>query len=137
MRRIRRKPFSRLSGFVFAAYGGQAKGKIINDRSGGKKGVDETQRRLLDSLREKIGELALAMEKMKLAEYVELLGRPGRLFYVNFLSGLARGFGMAVGFALLGAVIVIVLQRMVALNLPLIGGFIAEIVSIVQTQLER
>ncbi|MGB9905212.1 MAG: hypothetical protein ACPLQO_11190 [Desulfotomaculales bacterium] len=31
----------------------------------------------------------------------------------------------------------LVLQRLVTLNLPLIGGFIAEIVAIVQTQLAR
>lgn len=86
-------------------------------------------------LKNKIDELSLAMEKMKLAEYVELLNRPTRLFYINFFSGLARGFGMAVGFAILGALLIYTLQRLEVLNLPVIGGLIAELVRIVQTNL--
>lgn len=97
--------------------------------------MEERERYLLESLQERVRELALNMEKMKLAEYVELLERPWRLLYINFLAGLARGVGMMIGFALLGAVIIIVLQRLVMLNLPLIGSFIAEIVSIVQKRL--
>jgi hypothetical protein len=77
------------------------------------------------------------MEKMKLAEYVNLLENPRRLLYINFIAGVARGLGIAVGFAILGAVIIYVLQRIVALNLPVIGKFIAEIVTIVQTNLAR
>lgn len=99
--------------------------------------MNEAEKRIWESLRERVSELAANMEKMKLAEYVDLLEHPWRLLYVNFISGLARGFGMAVGFALLGAAILLVLQRLVTLNLPLIGGFIAEIVAIVQTQLAR
>ncbi len=99
--------------------------------------MNENERSLLESLREKIAELAIKMEKMKLAEYVDLLEQPWRLLYINFISGLARGFGIAVGFAILGAIIILILQRLVTLNLPVIGGFIAEIVSIVETQLGR
>lgn len=86
-------------------------------------------------LARKIDELGVALEKMKLAEYVELLNRPSRLFYINFFAGVARGFGMAVGFAILGAVLIYSLQRLQVLNLPVIGGLIAEIVRIVQTNL--
>jgi len=94
------------------------------------------QENLLKSLEDRIRELSLNMEKMKLAEYVNLLQSPRRLLYVNFISGIARGLGIAVGFAILGAIMVIILQKLVSLNLPLIGGFIAELVKIVQTQLE-
>lgn len=86
-------------------------------------------------LARKIDELGVALEKMKLAEYVELLNRPSRLFYINFFAGVARGFGMAVGFAILGAFLIYMLQKLQVLNLPVIGGLIAEIVKIVQTNL--
>ena len=86
-------------------------------------------------LARKIDELGVALEKMKLAEYVELLNRPSRLFYINFFAGVARGFGMAVGFAILGALLIYTLQKLQVLNLPVIGGLIAEIVKIVQTNL--
>lgn len=77
------------------------------------------------------------MEKIKLAEYVELLNKPGRLLWLNFLAGVARGLGMAVGFTFLGAILIFSLRRMVALNLPVIGRFIAEVVFIVQEYLQE
>lgn len=86
-------------------------------------------------LARKIDELGIALEKMKLAEYVDFLNRPARLFYINFFAGVARGFGMAVGFAILGAVLIYTLQRLEVLNLPVIGGLIAQLVKIVQTNL--
>lgn len=83
-------------------------------------------------LEEKIDKLAIYMEKMKLAEYVELLNKPSRLIYINFIAGIARGFGIAVGFTLLGAILFYLLQKLVGLDLPLVGDFIAELVKYVQ-----
>ncbi|MGD0621154.1 MAG: DUF5665 domain-containing protein [Thermacetogeniaceae bacterium] len=91
---------------------------------------------LIKSLKERIEQLSLNLERMKLAEYVELLNRPWRLFYINFMSGLARGLGIAVGFTVLSAVVLIVLQRLMVLNLPGVSSFIAEIVHLVQLQLK-
>jgi hypothetical protein len=93
--------------------------------------------RLLERLSLKLDELSRHMERMKLAEYVAMLQRPRRLLYLNFVSGLARGLGFAVGFTILGAVVLYALQRALMLNLPVIGGFIAEIVRIVEERLAR
>ncbi|ACA59861.1 DUF5665 domain-containing protein [Candidatus Desulforudis audaxviator] len=97
----------------------------------------EADNRVLWELKLKVRQLSVAMEKMRLAEYVALLDRPYRLLYINFLTGIARGLGIAVGFTILGAVVVLVLQRLVTLNLPLIGGFIADIVRAVEINLAR
>jgi hypothetical protein len=91
---------------------------------------------LINALKERIEQLSLNLERMKLAEYVELLNRPWRLFYINFMSGLARGLGIALGFTVLSAVVLIVLQRLMMLNLPGMSSFIAEIVRLVQLQLK-
>ncbi|NLV15823.1 MAG: hypothetical protein GXY50_01250 [Syntrophomonadaceae bacterium] len=91
---------------------------------------------ILQRLDEKIDELSVNMEKMGLAEYLEMLDSPRRLLYINFLMGLARGFGMAIGFTLLAALVLWILQWLVVLNLPLIGDFIAEIVKLVQIELQ-
>lgn len=87
------------------------------------------------TLSHKVEDLSLAIERMKLAEYVELLNKPLRLLYINFIAGVARGVGMTIGFAILGALIIYTLQRLAILRLPVIGGFIAELVRIVQIQL--
>jgi hypothetical protein len=98
--------------------------------------MDGEDNKAVELLRQQVIRLATNMEKMKLAEYVDLLHSPWRLLWVNFTSGIARGLGIAVGFALLGALLVIILRWLVELNLPLIGGFIAQIVIIVQEQLK-
>lgn len=90
---------------------------------------------VLRLLAERVKALTLAMEKMKLAEYVNLLERPWRLMYINFLAGLARGVGTAVGFTLLAALVVYILRWLVMLHLPGISGFIAEIVRMVRLRL--
>ncbi len=89
------------------------------------------------TLSDRLDQFARYMEKMKLAEYVDLLHDTRRLLWVNFVAGVARGVGMAVGFSLLGAVIIYVLTRAFWWNLPVIGGFVAQIVRIVQAQLSR
>lgn len=90
---------------------------------------------LIEALREKLEELSLNLERMKLAEYVDLLNRPGRLLYINFISGLARGVGIVVGFAILGTVLLLVLKRLLMLHLPLVSSFIAQVIRLVELQL--
>ncbi|HHY38266.1 MAG TPA: hypothetical protein GX507_05000 [Clostridia bacterium] len=85
----------------------------------------------------RIESLATSMEKSSIAEYVEFYKRPFRVIYVNFLAGVARGFGIAVGITILGAVVLYILQRSFVRNIPMIGSFIAEIVRIVEMELGR
>jgi len=92
---------------------------------------------VIADLAEKVEKLTRSMEKMKLSEYVKLLDRPWHLLYLNFVAGIARGFGMAIGFTLLGALVIYMLQRSFLSNLPIIGRIVAELVRIVQRQLNR
>ncbi|MCL2336568.1 MAG: DUF5665 domain-containing protein [Firmicutes bacterium] len=99
--------------------------------------MEDKENAVLLALEGRIRELAVNMEKMKLAEYVNLLENPYKLIYINFISGIARGVGIAIGFAILGAILVLILQRLAVLNLPVIGDFIADLVKIVQSQLGK
>lgn len=76
------------------------------------------------------------LERLRLPEYVRYLEDRRRFLLMQFLGGVARGLGMAVGFTILGAVLVMVLQGLAQRNLPVIGDFLAEIVQIVQRRLE-
>ncbi|MNP07347.1 hypothetical protein D3C76_993680 [compost metagenome] len=80
--------------------------------------------------------IAEQLERSHIAEYTELLHRPWRLIWLNILSGSARGVGIAIGFTFFAATIIYLLQLLGALNLPIIGDYIADIVRIVQRQLE-
>ncbi|WP_082927094.1 MULTISPECIES: DUF5665 domain-containing protein [Paenibacillus] len=76
------------------------------------------------------------LEKSRIMEYTQLMVRPWRLIWLNILSGTSRGIGIAVGFTFFAATIIYFLQVLGALNLPIVGDYIADIVRIVQRQLE-
>ena len=93
------------------------------------------EKRLLEELTERVENLAVNMQKMSWAEHVEMVRSPKHMILINFLSGLARGLGVAIGATVLGALVLMLLLRLAELNLPLIGYFIAKVIKIVQTYL--
>jgi len=88
-------------------------------------------------LNKKLNQISLNMEKSKIIDYVYYLEHPRKMLIPNFLGGLARGFGIAIGFTLLTAVIIYIMQWLVRWNLPVIGKFISEIVDIVENNLQQ
>jgi hypothetical protein len=94
--------------------------------------INKTEVKDLESRVERI---SLMLEKAKIGDYVTMMTKPKAMLINNFVAGLARGFGMAIGFTILGAVVVYLLRQSVFLNIPIIGSFIAEIVKIVQDKL--
>ena len=86
-------------------------------------------------IKKQMARVADRLENLKLAEYIELLNSPVKFFWINFLAGIARGVGFALGMTVLAAIILYFLQQLMVLNLPVIGDFIAEIVKIVQEHL--
>lgn len=82
----------------------------------------------------KMTQLARYLEGMRIAEYVDLLQKPHKLIVLNFVAGLFRGLGIALGATLLLAIMLKVLQQIVILNIPGIGSFVAEIIRIVEQQ---
>lgn len=94
---------------------------------------DEHRERLLIR---KVDQWVDAMERLRLAEYVRYVDNRKRLFWSHFWGGVARGVGMAVGFTILGALLILFLQDLAKHNLPVIGDTLAQIVSIVQKRLQ-
>lgn len=93
-------------------------------------------RHSIDALEKRLQKVASEMERSQIADYVLLLNRPFSLMWRNLLGGISRGIGTAIGFTFFAATILYVLQVLGALNLPIIGDYIADIVRIVQHQLE-
>ncbi|NLW08069.1 MAG: hypothetical protein GX039_08880 [Clostridia bacterium] len=80
-------------------------------------------------------QLITAIEKANLAEWIELYRSPWRLLLINFVAGVARGLGLAIGFTILGAIVIYLIRELALLNLPVIGKLIAEIVRMVQQEI--
>jgi len=72
------------------------------------------------------------LEAMRIADYMDLLERPMKLIFINFIAGIARGLGIAIGATVFFALVVNFLRQLILLNLPGIGGVIADIVHIVE-----
>jgi hypothetical protein len=93
--------------------------------------VEENKNEILN----KLDEISKHIQKINIIEYIELVRSPRRMLLINFVSGLARGFGVAIGATILGAIFLIFLLKLAQLNLPIIGEFLAKIVKIVETYL--
>jgi hypothetical protein len=95
------------------------------------------QKNVVDQLQEKIDLMAERLERAQIAEYVQLMNSPRKLIMHNLLAGTARGVGIAIGFTLFSATIVYALRQLGALNLPIIGHYIAELVESVQIHMSQ
>ncbi len=87
-------------------------------------------------LLKKLDDHVQALERLRLPEYIRFLENRKRFYWMQFFGGIVRGLGTAIGFTILGAVLVWFLQNLAQRNLPVIGDFLAQIVSLVQRRLE-
>ncbi len=109
-----------------------------NEKENIKSEGEEESRDQLEEQRElsrRIDRLSRDMENFNIAEYMNMLNNPRRYWKVNFMAGVARGVGFALGAILLAALAIYFLQLIIMMNLPVISDFIAELVEIVQEHL--
>lgn len=90
----------------------------------------DEQMRELKFLANKVETLIIMLDKSRIREYMMITESPRRLITINFLSGLGKGFGQAIGFTLLAAIAFYIISQWV--DLPIIGKYIAEIINIVE-----
>lgn len=88
-------------------------------------------------VRYKLRELIENMERLHLTEYMRYMNDWRRVLFVNFLAGLARGFGFAVGFTLLGAAVVVFIQRIALRSLPWMSEFFEQVLSLLERYMSR
>lgn len=82
------------------------------------------------NLEKKIDDLAISMEKMRIEEYTDTIKYPKKLMVVNLMVGLSKGIGMALGFSVIAALLIVILQNMI--DLPLIGEYIAKVLEVIE-----
>ncbi|NLM04210.1 MAG: hypothetical protein GX214_04250 [Clostridiales bacterium] len=94
-----------------------------------------SQNKKTPTLEDKIEELSNKMDRLRIAEYIELNKNPKRLIFMNFAIGIARGIGMGIGFTLLSGLVIALLAYILRswVNLPFIGKLIADLIEIIET----
>lgn len=83
-------------------------------------------------LDKKIEQLNNNFEKSNLEELTYILGNKVEIAKRNLLAGILRGVGIGIGFTLITSIILIILQKIVLLNIPVIGKYIGDIVDIIE-----
>ena len=96
--------------------------------------IYEGQQEEIKDVRSRIEYLATIVHGSQFTEYLDLISDTRKLIILNFIMGLIRGLGMAIGFTILGAIVFYLLKQVIVLNLPVISDFIANIVRLVQLQ---
>ena len=85
--------------------------------------------------RERIERVLELLERARLDEYVRHRGSWVRLMAQSLLGGFCRGLGFTLGVALLGALAASLVRHVVVERIPLIGGFLAEVIHAIQAKM--
>ncbi len=79
-----------------------------------------------------IDNLSKILEEGNFVELTYILGNKKEIIKRNLLAGIFRGIGIGIGVTVITAMLIILLQKIVTLNIPVIGEYIADIVEIVE-----
>ena len=90
------------------------------------------KRKIYDQINKKLDKLNYLLTKNKVLELAELLGNKKELLFRNLWSGMVKGIGIGIGVTIITAIILLILQKIVTWNIPIIGEYIADIVDIVK-----
>lgn len=85
----------------------------------------------LRSIEKRLSVIAGNLQKAHFYDYIQYVSDEKRMMKRSFLLGLLKGVGAAIGFSLLGAVIVYILHLIAESNLPYIADFISDIINII------
>lgn len=90
------------------------------------------KKKKIEKLNENLDKINYILSKNNVIELVELLGNSKKLIWRNFMAGISKGIGIGVGVTILSAILVYLLQKIVRLNIPVIGEYISDIAQIVE-----
>ena len=86
----------------------------------------------LKKINKKIDKISKILEKSNIIELSYVVGSKKEILKRNLIAGIARGVGIGVGVTIVTAIIIYILRRLITLNIPIIGDYIADIVEIVE-----
>lgn len=78
------------------------------------------QERNINFLEKQIENLNKTLAESNIREFIELLGNSKKLLWKNLVAGISRGIGIGIGVTVITAILIILLQKIVTLNIPVI-----------------
>lgn len=77
---------------------------------------------------EHLQKLARYLDLSGISDYVQLAQRPGKLLFLNFISGVARGLGFTVGTAIVLAFLYKLVAEIISMNIPYLTELLSEFI---------
>lgn len=90
------------------------------------------RKKKVNILNNSIEKLNDTLQKGNIEDLTYILGSKKEIIIRNFLAGIFRGVGIGIGVTIITAILIIILNKIVALNIPLIGKYVTDIVEIVE-----
>ena len=82
-------------------------------------------------INKKIDKINKTLEKSNIIELSYIIGSKKEILKRNLIAGISRGVGIGIGITIITALIIYLLRKLIMLNIPVIGDYIADIVEIV------
>ena len=90
------------------------------------------RKKKVNILNNSIEKLNDTLQKGNIEDLTYILGSKKEIIIRNFLAGIFRGVGIGIGVTIITAILIMILNKIVALNIPLIGKYVTDIVEIVE-----
>lgn len=90
------------------------------------------RKKYIKKIEKLITELNINIARNDLIDFSEILGNWKVLLKRNLIAGIFKGIGIGIGFTIITAIIIYILQKIVRLNIPIIGEYISDIIDIVE-----
>lgn len=87
---------------------------------------------MFSRLSKNIDKLNQKLENRNLQELMDILGNRREMLKRNFWAGVSRGVGIGIGVTIITAILIVILEKIMTLNIPIIGKYIADVIEIVE-----
>ena len=94
--------------------------------------INSNKKKLEEKLLIQLNNLNNTLNKNKVLELIEIAGDSRKYLVRNFMSGISKGIGIGIGFSIITALIIYVMQKIIRLNIPVLSQYISDIVEIVE-----
>lgn len=83
--------------------------------------------------------IAAHLEKSNFSSYVDLINKPVKFFWLNFLAGLFRGFGTAIGMTIVFAIalyfLIVIIKPFI--QVPVLGSFLSDLLDFINSSAKQ
>ena len=81
-------------------------------------------------LYKKLDKLSEILEKANIENIIYIFGSKKEILYRNLIAGISRGVGIGIGISIITAILVLIIQRIIRLNIPVLGEYLSDIMEI-------